>query len=176
MLFKKKKKKIFSLISPSALSAQNTIKNLLNLWRHKRSSAQWFKTLIQSTVINLHLSLFCRDSLLQEVQFVFCLIWTVFLIQTDLCRPLRKQNFTSMGYKGHVIWDWWILIHFVCFCVSRFIAFELKSFSSQVFFPLITETRQVQIAKVKLSIQSFQIQKKLRYRRMKTNRYISTNI
>ena len=33
---------------------------------------------------------------------------------------------------------WWISIRFVCFCVSRFVAFELKSscvsrFSSQVF-------------------------------------------
>ena len=37
-----------------------------------------------------------------------------------LSGPLRKQKFTSTGSKGHVL-------RFVCFCVSRFVAFELQS-------------------------------------------------
>ena len=38
--------------------------------------------------------------------------------------PLRKQNFTLMGFKRSrfVICDWWISIRFVCLCVSRFVA------------------------------------------------------
>ena len=35
--------------------------------------------------------------------------------------PLRKQNFTSRVQKVMVC-DLWILIHFVCFSVSRFVA------------------------------------------------------
>ena len=38
--------------------------------------------------------------------------------------PLRKQNFTLTGSKGHgfVIFDWWLSIRFVCFCVSWFVS------------------------------------------------------
>ena len=45
----------------------------------------------------------------------------VFLAAVNhLSGPLRNQKFTSMGSK--LICDRWILIRFVCFCVSRFIA------------------------------------------------------
>ena len=36
-----------------------------------------------------------------------------------LNRPLRKENFTITGSKGHGLW---FSIHFVCLCVSRFVA------------------------------------------------------
>ena len=36
--------------------------------------------------------------------------------------PLRKQNFNGFKRSWFFICDWWVLIHFVCFCVSRFVA------------------------------------------------------
>ena len=39
-------------------------------------------------------------------------------LPTHLSRPLKKQKV--------IVCDWWILIRFVCFCVSRFVAFELQ--------------------------------------------------
>ena len=49
---------------------------------------------------------------------------TLFAAVNQLKGPLRKQNFTLTGSKGHgfCFCDWWILIRFVCFCVSRFVA------------------------------------------------------
>ena len=48
-----------------------------------------------------------------------------FTAVSRLNKPLRKQNFTLTGSKVHG--DWWILICFVCFCVSRFVACDRKS-------------------------------------------------
>ena len=39
-------------------------------------------------------------------------------LPSHLTRPLRKQKV--------MVCDWWILIRFVCFCLSRFVAFELQ--------------------------------------------------
>ena len=44
----------------------------------------------------------------------------------SLLQRVQKRSCISIGF---VIGDWWISIRFVCFCVSRFIAFELQSSS-----------------------------------------------
>ena len=44
-----------------------------------------------------------------------------------LSRPLRKQKLTSMGSNGHV-YEFclhWLVMHFVCFCYSRFTGCQL---------------------------------------------------
>ena len=47
-----------------------------------------------------------------------------FAAANHLSGPLMEQNITLKGFKRSwfVKFDWWILIHFVCFCVSRFVA------------------------------------------------------
>ena len=76
----------------------------------------------------------------------------VFPAVNHLSGPLRKQKFTPTGPKGHC--DWWILMRFVGFCVSRFVAFELHLSCFHVLalesFDLLTETWQVYISNVKL--------------------------
>ena len=49
-----------------------------------------------------------------------------------------------------MICDWWISICFVCFCVSRFVAFAYFHDLALKFFHLLTETWQIQIPKAKL--------------------------
>ena len=58
------------------------------------------------------------------LKFKSKLTFAFFPAVNHLSGPLRKQNFTLAGSKGHgfVICDWWISICFVCFCVSGFIA------------------------------------------------------
>ena len=57
-----------------------------------------------------------------------------------------------------MICDWWISIRLVCFCVSRFVAFELELFEVvPIELPNPKETRN-------------------RYRRVKTNRYVLASI
>ena len=66
----------------------------------------------------------------------FCDVNQNLKAQRFLSGPLRKQKFTSTGSKGHGL-------RFVCFCVSRFVAFELQSSRYVLtlqFFYLLTET------------------------------------
>ena len=76
-------------------------------------------------------------ALLQEIQFLFCLTETVFPVQIDLCRPLRKQKITSTGWKGHGLWfvigGFWSIL-----CVSVFQGSLLLNFrvlAIKFFFP-----------------------------------------
>ena len=69
-------------------------------------------------------SFFSPYSVVEASQLMFAFFAAV----NHLSRPLREQ-FTSMGSKGPgllVICDWWILIPFVCFSVSRFIACDVN--------------------------------------------------
>ena len=79
-----------------------------------------------------------------------------------------------LGNKVSWFCDQWILIRFTCFKVSVFQGFWASEFG-RVFF-LYTEKLQVCIPKVKLVPQSFQIQKKHSYKRVKTNRYVPAKI
>ena len=59
------------------------------------------------------------------VKFKSQLTIAFFAAVNHLNGPPRKQNFTLTGSKGHHLWcDQWIWIRFVCFCVSRFVAFD----------------------------------------------------
>ena len=94
--------------------------------------------------------------------------------------PLRKQRV--------MVWDLW-QVDFYQFSVfqgllllnfrvrSRVFEIAVSFTLAQFFFYLLyTETWQVYIPKVKLFLKSFQIQKKQRYGRVKTNRYVPANI
>ena len=96
---------------------------------------------------------------------------------TDL---LGNRNLLQPVQKIMVC-DLWMSIHFVQ-CVGRICAmmffcvtlsFHVLAFT---FFCPLTETWQVQIPKVKLFLQSFQIHKKHRYVRVKTNQHFPANI
>ena len=52
------------------------------------------------------------------------LTFAFFPAVNDLSGPLSKQNCTLTGSKGRglVIFDWWLSIRFVCFCVSWFVS------------------------------------------------------
>ena len=76
------------------------------------------------------------------------------LLSIILADLLANRILLQQVQKGHC--DWWILIRFVCFFVSRFTAFELQLsrvftlFLALKFFYLLTETWQVYIPNVKL--------------------------
>ena len=64
----------------------------------------------------------------QILKFKSELTFAFFPAVNDLSGPLRKQNFTLTGSKDHgfVIFDWWLSICFVCFCVSWFVIRDCK--------------------------------------------------
>ena len=66
----------------------------------------------------LHLTVLFKNTWI--LKFKSQLMFVFLAAVNHLSGPLRNQKFTSMGSK--LICDWWILIRFVCFCVSRFIA------------------------------------------------------
>ena len=50
---------------------------------------------------------------------------TFFVAVNHLSGPLRKQHLRQRVQKVmYGIFHWWISIRFVCFCVSRFVAYD----------------------------------------------------
>ena len=81
---------------------------------------------LQSNLISWHCMLTALFINRQILKFKSELTFAFFPVISHLSWPLRKQNFTLTGSKGHgfVICDWWISIHFVCFCLSGFVAHD----------------------------------------------------
>ena len=65
-----------------------------------------------------------RFSKTQILKFKSQVTFAFFTAVNHLSRPLRKQMFNFKGFQRSwfVIFDWWTLMPFVCFCVLGFIA------------------------------------------------------
>ena len=83
--------------------------------------AIWLKIIFPFSLIHCFTALVINMRILK---FKSQLTIAFFAAVNHLNGPLRKQKLYFNGFKRSwfVIRDWWISIHFVCFCVSRFVA------------------------------------------------------